>query len=52
MATQVIERNVERPADLEGLFPGRYLSVTSFKRNGSALRRRCGSCRMAGACTR
>ena len=28
---------IERPADLESLFPGRYLSVTSFKRNGTAV---------------
>ena len=38
MATQMIERPVERPsADLEALFPGRYLSVTSFKRGGSGV---------------
>lgn len=37
MATQTIERPVERPADLEGRFPGRYLSVTSFKRDGTAV---------------
>jgi PPOX class probable F420-dependent enzyme len=38
MATQTIERPVERPsADLEALFPGRYLSVTSFKRDGSGV---------------
>jgi PPOX class probable F420-dependent enzyme len=36
MATQTIERPVPRPAvDLEALFPGRYLSVTSFKRDGT-----------------
>ena len=35
MATQTIERQVQRPpADLEALFPGRYLSLTSFKRDG------------------
>jgi PPOX class probable F420-dependent enzyme len=35
MVTQTIERPVQRPiADLEALFPGRYLSVTSFKRDG------------------
>ena len=44
MTTQTIERPVERPApDLEALFPGRYLSLTSFKRDGPASRRRCGS---------
>ena len=38
MATQTIERPVERPAvDLETLFPGRYLSVTSFKRDGTGV---------------
>jgi PPOX class probable F420-dependent enzyme len=38
MATQTIERSVERPtADLEALFTGRYLSVTSFKRNGTGV---------------
>ena len=38
MSTQMIERSVERPAaDLEALFPGRYLSVTSFKRDGTGV---------------
>ena len=38
MATQTIERPVERSAaDLEALFPGRYLSVTSFKRDGTGV---------------
>jgi hypothetical protein len=38
MATQTIERPVRRPpADLEALFPGRYLSVTSFKRDGTGV---------------
>ena len=38
MATQTIERPALRPAaDLEGLFPGRYLSVTSFKRDGTGV---------------
>ena len=38
MATQTIERAVQRPAaDLEALFPGRYLSVTSFKRDGTGV---------------
>jgi PPOX class probable F420-dependent enzyme len=35
-ATQTIERPKERPnPDLEALFPGRFLSVTSFRRDGS-----------------
>ena len=34
MATQTIERP---PVDLEALFPGRYLSVTSFKRDGTGV---------------
>ena len=38
MATQTIERSVQRPAaDLEALFRGRYLSVTSFKRDGTGV---------------
>ncbi len=38
MATQTIERPVERPtADLTARFPGRYLSVTSFKRDGTGV---------------
>ena len=38
MATQTIERPVQRPAaDVEALFPGRYLSVTSFKRDGTGV---------------
>ncbi len=38
MATQTIERAVQRPADdLDALFPGRYLSVTSFKRDGTGV---------------
>jgi PPOX class probable F420-dependent enzyme len=38
MATQTIERPVARPAaDLEALFPGRYVSVTSFKRDGTGV---------------
>jgi PPOX class probable F420-dependent enzyme len=38
MATQTIERPVQQPAaDLEALFPGRYLSVTSFKRDGTGV---------------
>jgi PPOX class probable F420-dependent enzyme len=36
MATETIERPVERPAaGLDELFPGRFLSVTSFKRDGT-----------------
>jgi uncharacterized protein len=38
MATQTIERPAQRPAaDLETLFPGRYISVTSFKRDGTGI---------------
>jgi uncharacterized protein len=38
MSTQTIERPVERPTvDLEALFPGRYLSITSFKRDGDGV---------------
>lgn len=37
MVTQVSERAVEQCADLEALFPGRYLSVTSFKRDGTGV---------------
>jgi PPOX class probable F420-dependent enzyme len=38
MTTQTIERPVRRPsADLKALFPGRYLSVTSFKRDGTGV---------------
>jgi PPOX class probable F420-dependent enzyme len=38
MTTQTIERAVlRRPADLEAIFPGRYLSVTSFKRDGTGV---------------
>jgi uncharacterized protein len=37
MATQMTERAVEKPADLKVLFPGRYLSVTSFKRDGTGI---------------
>jgi len=38
MATQTIERPVRRSApDLAALFPGRYLSVTSFKRDGTGV---------------
>jgi hypothetical protein len=38
MSTTTIERPVERSApDLEALFPGRYLSLTSFKRDGTGV---------------
>jgi PPOX class probable F420-dependent enzyme len=38
MTTQTTERPVQPPvADLEAVFPGRYLSVTSFKRNGAGV---------------
>lgn len=38
MATTTIERPVQPPdADLEALFPGRYLSVTSVKRDGTGV---------------
>jgi len=38
MPTQMIERPVHSPdVDLEARFPGRYLSVTSFKRDGDAV---------------
>lgn len=37
MAIQTIEHPVKHPADLKALFPGRYLSVTSFKRDGTAV---------------
>ena len=38
MATQTIDHPVEPPiVDLEARFPGRYLSVTSFKRDGTGV---------------
>ena len=38
MATQTIESRARRPAArLEARFPGRYLSVTSFKRDGTGV---------------
>jgi predicted pyridoxine 5'-phosphate oxidase superfamily flavin-nucleotide-binding protein len=38
MTTQTIERPAARTsADLGALFPGRYLSVTSFKRDGTGV---------------
>ena len=36
-APETIESPIERPADLDALFPGRYLSVTSFKRDGTGV---------------
>ena len=35
MTTATIERPVKQAADLDALFPGRHLSVTSFKRDGT-----------------
>ena len=35
--TQTVERPPEPAADLDALFPGRYLSVTSFKRDGTGV---------------
>ena len=38
MATQTLERPTRTPAvDLDALFPGRFLSVTSFKRDGTGV---------------
>src|SRR3954466_10805255 len=38
MSSQTIERPGQRPAaELQALFPGRYLSVTSFKRDGTGV---------------
>jgi uncharacterized protein len=38
MATETVERSSERTtADLDSLFPGRYLNVTSFKRDGTGV---------------
>jgi uncharacterized protein len=37
MTTQTIERRIEHQPDLDALFPGRYLSVTSFKRDGTGI---------------
>lgn len=34
---ETIEPPVERPGDLASLFPGRYLSITSFKRDGTGI---------------
>jgi PPOX class probable F420-dependent enzyme len=35
--SRTVERSIQRPTDLEARFPGRYISVTSFKRNGAAV---------------
>ena len=38
MTTQTLERPAAQPAvDLEALFPGRFLSITSFKRDGTGI---------------
>lgn len=37
MATEMIEHPVRKPANIRALFPGRYLSVTSFKRDGTGV---------------
>jgi PPOX class probable F420-dependent enzyme len=38
MTTHTTERPVQRPVvDLDARFPGRYLSVTSFKRDGTGI---------------
>lgn len=37
MATQTTEPPVRQRRDLEAPFPGRFLSVTSFKRDGTAV---------------
>lgn len=38
MTTQAIDHHVRHPvADLDAVFPGRYLSVTSFKRDGTGV---------------
>jgi hypothetical protein len=53
MTTQTIERPVQpHPADLEALFPGRYLSVTSFKRDGTGVATPYGPCPTASGCSR
>ena len=36
-AIETVERPPERAADLDALFPGRYLSITSFKRDGTGV---------------
>ena len=36
-ASQTMNRRLGGTADLEALFPGRYLSITSFKRDGTGV---------------
>ena len=36
-ATHAIGRPTERRADLDAVFPGRYLSITTFKRDGTGV---------------
>ncbi len=36
-APETIEHPVERSDELDALFPGRYLSITSFKRDGTGI---------------
>jgi uncharacterized protein len=36
-ATQTVERPSEPTASLDALFPGRFLSITSFKRDGAGV---------------
>ena len=36
-ATETIDPVVDETADVEALFPGRYLSVTTFKRDGTGV---------------
>jgi uncharacterized protein len=36
-SSETIESTVERAADMDALFPGRYLSITSFKRDGTGV---------------
>jgi hypothetical protein len=51
MTTQTIEPSIQRPAaDLRALFPGRYLSVTSFKRDGTGVATSTTSSRTASSC--
>jgi uncharacterized protein len=37
MATRTMKRPIQRPTDPDMLLPGRYLSVTSFKRDGTGI---------------
>jgi len=36
-AVQTVKSAVVAPSDLDALFPGRYLSITSFKRDGTGV---------------